>query len=263
MSEILARGPVSCSFITTGAFDYKYRGGVFIAKDKENTTEPDHDVEIVGWGETDDGTKYWLARNSWGTFWGVNGWFKILRGENHQKIEEDCAFAVFDISEESRVLNGELVGSMDGLTAKPQRKQLEDGDVSVQLPRLNKHSSLDDARGVDPVAGLAVHMPAQSTLPDVAPIDDTPPRGQQLPPSFRLASPAHKSTETASASDGMHVSVFAKTMIIIASCFCVVILALLVSMIYSTLKRRSAGYERLLDADKAQYSVRVTQQTST
>lgn len=31
--------------------------------------------------------KYWLAANSWGTNWGENGYFRILRGENHCEIE--------------------------------------------------------------------------------------------------------------------------------------------------------------------------------
>ena len=47
-----------------------------------------HAVVIVGWGEnvTD---KYWIVRNSWGNNWGDNGYFKIVRGENHCEIEEN------------------------------------------------------------------------------------------------------------------------------------------------------------------------------
>jgi hypothetical protein len=30
------------------------------------------DVEIVGWGETDTGEKWWKIRNSWGTYWYVS-----------------------------------------------------------------------------------------------------------------------------------------------------------------------------------------------
>ena len=43
---------------------YNYRGGVY--RDTTNDTEIDHDVEVVGWGEDDDGTPYWNVRNSWG-----------------------------------------------------------------------------------------------------------------------------------------------------------------------------------------------------
>lgn len=33
-------------------------------------TEIDHDVEVVGWGvDKESGLKYWLVRNSWGTYW--------------------------------------------------------------------------------------------------------------------------------------------------------------------------------------------------
>ena len=40
----------------------------------------DHAIQIAGWGSTQDGTPYWLGRNSWGTYWGEDGWFRIARG---------------------------------------------------------------------------------------------------------------------------------------------------------------------------------------
>lgn len=30
----------------------------------------DHVMEVAGWGETPMGQKYWVVRNSWGTYWG-------------------------------------------------------------------------------------------------------------------------------------------------------------------------------------------------
>lgn len=38
------------------------------------------------WG-VENSVKFWLCDNSWGTGWGENGLFKILRGENHCEIE--------------------------------------------------------------------------------------------------------------------------------------------------------------------------------
>ena len=38
-------------------------------------------VELIGWGSSDDGTEYWIAKNSWNTDWGDQGYFKIKMGE--------------------------------------------------------------------------------------------------------------------------------------------------------------------------------------
>jgi cathepsin F len=45
--------------------------------DKENTN---HAVNLIGYGE-EDGQKYWIVRNSWGSDWGEKGYFRIKRGE--------------------------------------------------------------------------------------------------------------------------------------------------------------------------------------
>ena len=45
----------------------------------------DHAVVVVGYGE-ENGVKYWLVRNSWGTSWGDNGYLKILRSESTNDV---------------------------------------------------------------------------------------------------------------------------------------------------------------------------------
>lgn len=54
-----------------------------------------HAIEIVGWGE-EHNKKYWIIRNSWGKEWGDNGYFKMVRGNNNCKLEENIITGVPD-----------------------------------------------------------------------------------------------------------------------------------------------------------------------
>jgi len=68
-----------------------YTGGIY--NDTEGNVGINHIVSVVGWG-TEAGVNYWHVRNSWGTFWGEKGFFRIVRGTNNLGIESDCAYAV-------------------------------------------------------------------------------------------------------------------------------------------------------------------------
>jgi cathepsin B len=47
-----------------------------------------HSVVIDGWGE-ENGVKFWWVRNSWGKNWGIEGYFRMIRGINNCKFEEN------------------------------------------------------------------------------------------------------------------------------------------------------------------------------
>lgn len=64
-------GAISCSIQTTRLFG-DYAGGVFRQTASNYTTpKTNHAVVIIGW---DDSKNAWLVRNSWGTYWGENGY---------------------------------------------------------------------------------------------------------------------------------------------------------------------------------------------
>ena len=74
-------GPTSVCFEVVDDFS-GYTSGVYTSTTCGNTqSDVNHAVLAVGYG-TEDGMDYWLVKNSWGTAWGDEGFFKIQRGVN-------------------------------------------------------------------------------------------------------------------------------------------------------------------------------------
>lgn len=81
--EIMTGGPVSAMFYIYEDF-WTYKSGVY--EHVAGRPKGGHGVRILGWGVEMD-IPYWLCANSWGTYWGDNGFVKIRRGINHCGIE--------------------------------------------------------------------------------------------------------------------------------------------------------------------------------
>jgi len=85
-------GPVSICFDVVDDFQ-NYGGGVYSST--ECGTGPgdvNHAVLVVGYNVTADSSKtpYWIVKNSWGSSWGLDGYFWIMRGQNECGLT-DCA----------------------------------------------------------------------------------------------------------------------------------------------------------------------------
>lgn len=77
----LVSGPVVASFVVPASFDF-YTSGVY----EDSPTPAEiisswHSVLIVGWDDhaEDDDEPSWIVKNSWGTGWGMDGFFEIQR----------------------------------------------------------------------------------------------------------------------------------------------------------------------------------------
>jgi cathepsin X len=78
--EIFLRGPVSAAINANPIVNYPTRkpGDPIVIAGNDgscNQTDLDHIVSIVGYGKD-----YWIVRNSWGSYWGDNGFFYVKFG---------------------------------------------------------------------------------------------------------------------------------------------------------------------------------------
>jgi len=92
--DIFRWGPV-CSAMKIYPDFYTFKGKGIYEWNKQYQQVGAHAIEIVGWGEQSN-KKYWIVKNSWGTDWGDEGYFKILRGVNECEIEENVITGVPD-----------------------------------------------------------------------------------------------------------------------------------------------------------------------
>jgi cathepsin B len=116
-----------------------------------------HAIELLGWGN-ENGIDYWIAKNSWGSGWGMNGYFRIKRGVDMCEIEDNCMGVVPDFFYPANhvLIQHEMLGEQQ----------------NIRDARINIATSLDiKAGGIDPETGFTrrvmVNMPWLILTPPV------------------------------------------------------------------------------------------------
>jgi len=87
MKEIYNRGPIACNVDAVPLLNYT--GGIVTTK----STQTDHTISVVGWNTEAKEGLYWIVRNSWGEYWGDQGYFYVKSGALYME-EDSCAWAV-------------------------------------------------------------------------------------------------------------------------------------------------------------------------
>jgi cathepsin B len=84
-TEIYTNGPIEVAFDVYEDF-FSYTSGVYVHK--SGALAGGHAVKMLGWG-TLNNVAYWICENSWGTTWGMEGFFLIKRGVDECGIEDN------------------------------------------------------------------------------------------------------------------------------------------------------------------------------
>jgi len=92
--DMLMNGPIQIGFLVYPSF-MNYKSGVYYTHIWEFMPLGGHAVKVLGWGLQNVTflhfwhfqVPYWTVANSWGSEWGEEGYFRILRGWNHCEME--------------------------------------------------------------------------------------------------------------------------------------------------------------------------------
>lgn len=135
--DICRFGPVAAGFVVYENFmDDKWKGRSIYEK-AEGKVLGSHYVTIVGYGKD-----YWICRNSWGTDWGLLGYFKIKMGLSECLLEDNVTACMpyFSNIAKSLSIKGKIYSENDKKEKEEKEVNIFDmKSISTTLYKYRKH----------------------------------------------------------------------------------------------------------------------------
>jgi C1A family cysteine protease len=94
MAAVVANvGPLNVAIKVVSSF-FSYRSGVYDDPDcvASSSNDLDHAITVVGYGTNDKGQDYWIVKNSWGKYFGMDGYILMARNKNRCGIALDTSY---------------------------------------------------------------------------------------------------------------------------------------------------------------------------
>ena len=158
-------GPIAVGFNGADPAFLSYRGGIFDAPHCKQGAN--HALLITGYGvkhardalhNATVTTRYWIARNSWGTGWGMDGYVHILRRSGKKGTPGLCGIArspsvaldgillknVKSLHQQNRDGSGGLVKE-DGANSDDDGSSRYDNDDGISLEQIHKYNLMERA----------------------------------------------------------------------------------------------------------------------
>lgn len=92
LEAVATKGPVRVVVNACSRTLQYYKTGIY-TDTSEVCDRVEHSMVVVGYG-TENGVDYWIVRNSFGRFWGEDGYLRIQRGNNTVGIADSAAYPV-------------------------------------------------------------------------------------------------------------------------------------------------------------------------